>query len=50
MRSRAGLHLDGDMAEAGDAGEPLLIDARRLGPVADEAQHRGVVPGAMRQR
>ena len=43
MRARAGLDLDGDVAQARHAPEFELVGARRLGIVAHQADHRRVV-------
>ena len=46
MRAGAGLHLDGEMAQAGDAREAGLVGLRRLGRVRDQRYHRRMVAGS----
>src|SRR5207249_2942016 len=46
MLAGAGLDLDGDVAEAADAGEPRLVAGGRLGPVGDQGHDGRTVAGA----
>src|SRR5207342_49033 len=40
------LDLDGDVTEAGDPAQALLIGGRRLRPIGDDGDDGGAVPGA----